>query len=197
MEWRVPQDGWLNFFLEVLHKANTVSHWFLTFQGSNYCYQMRPKLWVHGESPGRPKGNDTLMVYDIVAQSLLFYEEEARGAVKALMLFLTDLHIGPSPICVTYFDEAQELGIQFCILLHLLSHQPLAMEMWYVFMGTRSSISYFSPSPQHCESPIFFLPCVLISHQGIIVLSLRLGNELQKLLLPYIALDFNQNVLKG
>ena len=27
--------------------------------------------------------------------------------------------------------------------------------------------------------------------------SLRLGNELQKLLPPYIALDFDQNVLKG
>jgi hypothetical protein len=71
---------------------------------------MRPKLEVHGESPRRPKEKDDPMVYDIVAKSRLFYEE-ARGAVEALMSFLTDLHVGPSPICVTYFDEAHELGI--------------------------------------------------------------------------------------
>ena len=71
------------------------------------------------------------MVYDIVAKSQIFYEEEA------LMSFLTNLHVGPLPICMTYFDEAHELGIQFWILMHLLSHQPLATEMWYVFMGTK------------------------------------------------------------
>ena len=91
---------------------------------------------------------------------------------------------------MTYFDEAHELQILFWILLRLLSHQPLATAMWYVFMGTKSSISYFSPSP---VASLLFLACVLISHRRIIVLSLRLG----KLLLPYIALDFDQNVLKG
>ena len=87
------------------------------------------------------------MVYDIEAKSQLFYKDKARGTVEALVLFLTKLDDGLSPICVTYFDEAHELGIQFWILLHLLSHQPPATEMWYVFMGTKSSFSYFSPSP--------------------------------------------------
>jgi hypothetical protein len=31
MERRVQREGRLNFFSEVLRKANTVSHWFLTF----------------------------------------------------------------------------------------------------------------------------------------------------------------------
>lgn len=166
MERRVPREGRLNFFSEVLRKANTVSYWFLTFQSSNYCYQMRPKPGDHGESPRRPREKDDPMVYDIEAKSRLLYEEEARGAVEALMSFLTDLHVGPSPICVTYFDEAHELGIQFWILLRLLSHQPLATEMWYVFMGTKSSISYFSPSPRHCESPIFFALCAHLSSKN-------------------------------
>ena len=158
MERRVRREGRLNFFSEVLRKANTVSQWFFTFQSSNYCYQMRPEPGVHGRSPQRPKEKGAPVPYDIVAKSRKFYEEKARGAVEALMLFLNNLHVGPSPICVTYFDEAHELGIQFWILLRLLSHQPLAAEMWYVFMGTKSSISYFSPSPRNCESPIFFCP---------------------------------------
>ena len=43
---------------------------------------------------------------------------------------------------------------------------------------------------------LILLACVLISHRRTIVLSLRLGNELRKLLLPYIALDFDQNVVE-
>jgi hypothetical protein len=122
---------------------------------------MRPKPEVHGESPKRPREKDDPMGYDIEAKSRLLYEEEARGAVEALMSFLTDLHVGPSPICVTYFDEAHNLGLQFWILLLLLSHQPLATAMWYVFMGTKSSIPYLSPSPRHCVSPI---SCGLCAH---------------------------------
>jgi hypothetical protein len=94
-----------------------------------------------------------MVQYDIEAKSRLLYEEEARGAVEALMSFLNDLHVGPSPICVTYFDEAHNLGIRFWILLRLLSHQPLATAMWYVFMETKSSISYFSPLPIYCVRP--------------------------------------------
>ena len=166
MERRVQRERRREFFSEVLRKANTVSHWFLTFQSSIYCYQMGLKPGVHGESFRRPKENNASMVYDIEAKSRSFYEDEARGAVEALMFFLTKLDDGPSPICVTYFDEAHELGIQFWILLRLLSHQPPATEMWYVFMGTKSSVSYFSPSPRHCESPIFFALCAHLSSKN-------------------------------
>ncbi|KAF8268647.1 hypothetical protein EI94DRAFT_1800166 [Lactarius quietus] len=158
MEQRVPRNGQsqLDFFTDVLS-------------------EMKSKAEDHGERSSkslRETDGD-----DIVAKSRLFYEE-AREAVEALMSFLTDLGVGSSPICVTYFDEAHELELWFWILMRLLSHQPLATAMWYVFMGTKSSVSYFSPSAQN-------------------LLSLRLVNELQKLLLPYITLGFDQNVLKG
>jgi hypothetical protein len=165
MEQRVRGEGRLKFFSEVLRKANTVSHWFLTFQSSNCCYQMKPKPEVHGKSPKRSREKDD-PTYEIVAKSRSLYEEEALGAVEALMSFLTDLHVGPSPICVTYFDEAHNLGIRFWILLRLLSHQPLATAMWYVFMGTKSSISYFSPSPIYCVSPISFGLCAHLSSKN-------------------------------
>ena len=60
-----------------------------------------------------------------------------------------------------------------------------------------NQVFLISLRPREIVSLLFFLSCVLISHRRIIVLSLRLVNELQKLLLPYIALDFDQNVLKG
>ena len=44
---------------------------------------------------------------------------------------------------------------------------------------------------------LLFLPCVFISHQRIIVHSLRLVKEVQTLIPPYIGLDFDQNVRKG
>jgi hypothetical protein len=162
MEQSVREEGRLKFFSEVLRKANTVSHWFLTFQSSNYCYQMKPKPEVHGMSPRR----SDVPTYDIEAESRSLYQEEALGAVKALMSFLTDLHDSLSPICVTYFDEAHNLGIRFWILLRLLSHQPLATAMWYVFMGTKSSISYFSPLPIYCVSPISFGLCAHLSSKN-------------------------------
>lgn len=165
MERRVRGDGQsrLDFFTDVLSEVNTVSRWFLTFQSSNCCYQMKSKAEVHGErSPKRLQETDG---DDIVAKSRLFYEE-ARVAVEALMSFLTDLGVGPSPICVTYFDEAHELELRFWILMRLLSHQPPATAMWYVFMGTKSSVSYFSPSAENCESPIPFGLCAHLSSKN-------------------------------
>ncbi|KIM80231.1 hypothetical protein PILCRDRAFT_9777 [Piloderma croceum F 1598] len=123
----------------------------------------------------RPKDKNAADVYNI--ESLMFYEK-ARVAVEALMGFLASLYAGEQPLCVTYFDEAHELQMRFWILLRLLSHQPMTTSMWYVFMGTKLS-SYFTLPPRD-----FF--------------SLRLGEDLQKLLAPpYIALDFDQNVFKG
>ena len=125
--------------------------------------------------------------------SLTFYER-ARVAVEALLTFLASLY-DKQPLCVTYFDEAHELQILFWILLRLLSHQPMTVMMWYVFLATKSSVTYFTPAAAACVSSIFAY--VLISHCRIIVLSLRLGKELRQLLAPYIALDFDQNVFKG
>jgi hypothetical protein len=123
------------------------------------------------------------------------YYQCAREAVEDLQEFLASLdNQEQPPLLVTYFDEAHELQNRFWILLRLLSHQPKTVTMWYVFLGTKSSVSYFTPAVADCVSSIF--AHVLISHCRIIVVSLRLGNELRKLLAPYIALDFDQNVSK-
>jgi hypothetical protein len=132
-------------------------------------------------------------VYDIVETSLTYYER-AQVAVESLLAFLASLY-DKQPLCVTYFDEAHELQILFWILLRLLSHQPMTVTMWYVFLTTKPSVSYFTPAAAACVSSIF--AHVFISHCRIIVLSLRLGNELRQLPAPYIALDFDQNVCKG
>jgi hypothetical protein len=100
-----------------------------------------------------------------VAESLTFYEK-ARVAVQDLMTFLASPYPGDQPLCVTS-----------------------------VFLGNKSSVSYYTPAAPACVSPIF--AHVLISHCRITVLSFRLNTELRILLAPYIALDFDQNVSKG
>ena len=95
-------------------------------------------------------------------QTSLELYQGARAAVEALMEFLTNLYRGEQPLCVTYFDEAHELEMRFWILLRLLSHQPRMTRMWYVFMGTKSSMSYFTPPSQDCVSSIF--PLALVFH---------------------------------
>lgn len=99
--------------------------------------------------------------YDIETESKLLYEG-AQVAVDALMAFLANLFPGQQPLCVTYFDEAHELEMRFWILLRVLSHQHLKTMMWYVFMGTKLSISYFAPTPGNCMSLNF--ACALVSH---------------------------------
>ncbi len=91
---------------------------------------------------------------DIMAISRVFYER-AQQAVEDLQAFLASLHRGQQPLCVTYFDEAHELQIRLWILLRLLSHQPKTVKMWYVFLGTKSSISYYTPATAACVSSIF------------------------------------------
>jgi len=101
-----------------------------------------------GASPKRSKDD-----FDIVRESEVFYER-AQKAVECLQAFLASLY-SQQPLCVTYFDEAHELQIRFWILLRLLSHQPKTVKMWYVFLGTKSSISYYTPATAACVSSIF------------------------------------------
>jgi hypothetical protein len=91
----------------------------------------------------------------IVAKARDLYNLHAQGAVKNLMDFLATLDPGKPCLAVTYFDEAPELELCFWIMLRLLSNQAISKNMWYVFMGTKSSISYFSPAPKNCESFMF------------------------------------------
>jgi hypothetical protein len=58
-------------------------------------------------------------------------------------------------LCVTYFDEAHELGLRLWVMLRLLQYQPLEVGMWYIFMGTKSNITYYAPRPKDRESLIY------------------------------------------
>jgi len=109
---------------------------------------MKSDLGPLSRSPMRPKEESAS---EIQTKSESIYER-ANVAVKALMNFLADLHSGQQPLCVTYFDEAHELDMRFWILLRVLSHQNPETMMWYVFMGTKSSINYFTPPLGKCES---------------------------------------------
>jgi len=84
------------------------------------------------------------------------YENIVKQATKDLMQFIQDLFPEETPLCLTYVDEAHELKLCFWIFLRILQSQESSMKMWYVFMGTKSSISYYAPSPENSES----LPCV-------------------------------------
>ena len=99
--------------------------------------------------------------HNIVTNSRPIYRKEAEGATQDLMAFLNGLNVDTPSICVTYFDEFHDLGILFQILLRQISNQALEIGMWYVFMGTKSNISYYSPLVRNCMSSIV---CVVISH---------------------------------
>jgi len=99
-----------------------------------------------------------------------------------------------NPLCVTYFDEAHELGSRFWILLRLLRAQSFSTRMWYVFMETKPSISYHDPTPPRRNSES--LSCVNSSTADVLsVSSLKLRMELARLVPPYIALGFDQHAI--
>ncbi|KAF8331451.1 uncharacterized protein EI90DRAFT_3057981 [Cantharellus anzutake] len=113
------------------------------------------------------------------------YYERAKEAVENLMAFIKNLPSEPpsddlpydglpqGPLCVTYFDEAHELGMCFWIMLRLLQNQDESVRMWYVFMGTKASVAYFAPRSQD-------------------MVSARLREEQLRLDPPYFALGFDQ-----
>lgn len=72
------------------------------------------------------------------------YDELNRKATEDLMNFVFTLFPGENPVCVTYFDEAHELGPCFWILFYLLSAENslTRMGMRYVFMGPILSLEY-------------------------------------------------------
>jgi hypothetical protein len=81
----------------------------------------------------------------------------AKQATEALVDFVMALDDGPSAsLCVTYFDEADELDFLLWIFLRLLSNQDKCTAMLYVFMATKSRIDYFAPSADKSESSSTF-----------------------------------------
>ena len=115
-------------------------------------------------------------------------------ATQNLMEFISGLNPESKPLCVTYFDEAHELGSHYWVILRLLSNQSPSTKMWYVFLGTKSSVSYYAPSPKNCMYLIPFIPSSLIRQS---VLSLKLRQELEWLVPPFIALGFDQQLIQN
>jgi hypothetical protein len=155
--------------------------------------QSNPKAYDRFRSPKRTAdGTPDDNTFDSITFARECYGHHAQKATEALMQFIGELFPGENPLCVTYFDEAHELQDAFWMLLRILQAQAFSVRLWYVFMGTKSSISYYSPQPENRESPFDLSYCMLTPQQ---VLSLRLKDELSKLAPPYIALDFDQHVI--
>ena len=114
---------------------------------------MAPQFHVPTKSPKRlsnaqlddPNWDSALMAEKC-------YEQYAKEATEGLVAFIQTLFPGEgNNLCVTYFDEAHELSQSFWILLRLLQSQDTSTKMWYVFMGTKSNILYYAPTPENCE----------------------------------------------
>jgi hypothetical protein len=77
------------------------------------------------------------------------------------MIFLSSLQPSDDVVAVTYFDEAYNLDVLHWILMRLVHCQPQSARMWYVFMGTKSRVSYYAPSPVNSESLFYWYECSL------------------------------------
>jgi hypothetical protein len=88
---------------------------------------------------------------DVVKFATDIYGLDAKKATQDLMKFIVRLGSDQSAICLTYFDEATELGILFWIMQQLLSNQDEVTSMWYVFMMTKSSVDTFDPVPERSK----------------------------------------------
>lgn len=130
--------------------------------------------------------------FDIETYAKRYYNEYVKQPTEDLVKFVTNLSPQRPPLLVTYFDEAQDLQLLFWILLRILGNQDNSTSMWYVFLGTKSSVSFFYPFPIDSES--LDLNHMTVSHRQL-VRSLRLHDEVQGLPLPYVALGFDQNAI--
>jgi len=79
-----------------------------------------------------------------------YYSFYAKTATEELAAFTSSI-TPERPVVLTYFDEAHSLGESLWSMLRLLSKQAVTTPMWYVFMDTKSTISYFNPAPVNSE----------------------------------------------
>ncbi|KAF8331025.1 uncharacterized protein EI90DRAFT_2996148 [Cantharellus anzutake] len=107
-----------------------------------------------------------------IALARIYYEKDAKKAVENLIRFIQTLTSDPDPLCITYFDEAHELGMWLWFMLGLLQNQSDSVRMWYVFMGTK--LTSLAPRPQD-------------------VFPTRIREKRRRLEPPYFALGFDQH----
>ena len=158
LEWwhRVMQDEGerayrKEFFTTVVSEAKSVSCQFDVLTEITTLDQRRANTSTHGTSPRRQgDGNDPWDVkIDDIANG--FYNNHAEVDTSDLLEFITTLGCDIPKLCVTYFDEADRLDSLMWILLRLISFQSSSTAMWYIFMATKSKISYFHPLVKDCE----------------------------------------------
>ncbi len=118
------------------------------------------------------------------------YESITKKATKDLMTFLSTIE--PEARCVTYFDEAHALDKALWVLLRLVQYQTPWIKMWYIFMGTKSSVSYYAPNASDSPYPLL---CIFIWLIHKPVSSLKLIREMARLLPPYMALGFDHHAI--
>ena len=153
MEHQDYRDFRRDFFSGVADDARKVNLFYLLVPFL-ICLQLRGNRpsQLSGTSPKRGFDGEPDRPYNSVAIARRYYEQGTMKATTDLMEFIQSLSSDKQPLCVTYFDEAHELGVSFWVMLRLLQAQDVSVGMWFVFMGTKSSISYYAPAPENCES---------------------------------------------
>ena len=138
------------FFAQVVAQAREVGIQCLFLPVIDSFVQMNTAT-SKGDSPRRDvnKGIDAAAEIKLLNSAKYFYNEHIKDATTQLMNFIDTLGCGIPRLCVTYFDEADELGSLFWILLRLIHFQDRSLKMWYTFMATKSSIKHFHPAPQN------------------------------------------------
>ena len=100
------------------------------------------------------------------------YKAITKNATKDLMRFLSQ------SLCVTYFDEAHWMDSTLWVLLRVLQYQDRRLGMWYIFMGTKSSVTYYAPGPSDSEFPLLFVSTpTYLSYSGFIELDTGNGSS--------------------
>lgn len=118
------------------------------------------------------------------------YESITTKATQDLITILSDIE--PEARCVMYFDEAHDLDNALLVLLRLVQYQKPWINIWYIFLETKSSISYYAPNPSDRPYPLLCIFIWLI-HES--VSSLKLIREMARLLPPYVALGFDHHAI--
>ena len=139
-----------DFFAEVIRKAEQAIHCFVMyFILLMPCRQFKMTAPTFTVSKRLADGQPDDPNWDSASLAKLCYEQYSEKATADLVEFIQTLFPGKkNNLCMTYFDNAHELGQSFWSLLHLLQ---FSTQMWYVFMGTKLSMTYYAPTPENCE----------------------------------------------
>jgi hypothetical protein len=122
------------------------------------------------------------------------YNHYVSQATKDLMAFISKISPAEDRLCITYWDEVDELRSLFWIIMRLLNNQEPGVKMWNIFMATKSSLSVFFPVSEKSKSHACSPTSPLYQGTG---RSLKLAKELMNLLPPFISLGFDQYMIKN